>query len=101
GETLNDALKPLAIRANQRGLELIVDVAPGVPAAVVGDPTRLKQILTNLAGNALKFTERGHVIVAVRERARHGTSTQLHFRVTDTGIGIPVEKHATIFEAFS
>ena len=68
----SDALKPLALRADQKGLELIIDVAPDVPGGVVGDPVRLRQILTNLVGNAIKFTERGHVVVAVREDARQG-----------------------------
>ena len=59
-----------------------------MPAGVVGDPTRIQQVLTNLVGNALKFTERGHVVVAVREDSRADGSTKLHFSVTDTGIGI-------------
>ncbi|HEX9462751.1 MAG TPA: response regulator, partial [Alphaproteobacteria bacterium] len=94
------ALKPLALRAHQKGLELICEIAPEVPAGTVGDPTRIQQVLTNLVGNALKFTERGHIFIAVREDARAEGCTRLHFSVTDTGIGIPPEKHATIFEAF-
>jgi signal transduction histidine kinase/CheY-like chemotaxis protein len=95
-----EALKPLAVRAHQKGLELICDIDPQVPAGVVGDPTRLQQVLTNLVGNALKFTERGHVLIALREESRLERRTTLHFSVTDTGIGIPAEKHAAIFEAF-
>jgi signal transduction histidine kinase/CheY-like chemotaxis protein len=95
-----DALKPLALRAHQKGLELICDLAPDVPHGVVGDPTRIQQVLTNLVGNALKFTERGHVVVTVREESRAGGSTRLHISVSDTGIGIPAEKHGAIFEAF-
>ena len=98
--SIADALKPLALRAHQKGLELICDIDPDVPAGVVGDPTRIQQVLTNLVGNALKFTERGHVFVAVREDSRTEGSTKLHFSVTDTGIGIPPEKHDAIFEAF-
>jgi two-component system, sensor histidine kinase and response regulator len=94
------ALKPLALRAHQKGLEIICDIAPEVPAGVVGDPTRIQQVLTNLVGNALKFTDRGHVFISVREDARAPGRTRLHFSVADTGIGIPSEKHATIFEAF-
>jgi signal transduction histidine kinase/CheY-like chemotaxis protein len=100
-DAIGDALKPLAVRAHQKALEIIIDIAPGVPAGVVGDPGRLRQILTNLAGNAIKFTEHGHVIVAIREEARSEGRTQLHFRVTDTGIGIPADKQAAVFEAFS
>jgi CheY-like chemotaxis protein len=98
--TIAKALKPLALRAHQQGLELICDIDPEVPAGVVGDPTRIQQVLTNLVGNALKFTERGHVLIAVREEARTARSTKLHVSVTDTGIGIPPEQHAAIFEAF-
>ena len=71
-----------------------------MPAGVVGDPTRIQQILTNLVSNALKFTEQGHVVVAVRQDSRTERSTKLHFSVTDTGIGIPPEKHDLIFDAF-
>ena len=100
-EAIAEALKPLAFRAHQKGLELICDIDPEVPAGVVGDPTRIRQVLTNLVGNALKFTESGHILIEVRQDARAEGSTKLHIRVTDTGIGIPHEKHATIFEAFS
>jgi len=94
------ALKPLALRAHQQGLELICDIDPDVPAGVVGDPTRLQQVLTNLVGNALKFTEQGHIVVALHQDSHTARSTKLHFSVTDTGIGIPPEKHDLIFEAF-
>ena len=73
---------------------------PDVPFGVIGDPTRLQQVLMNLVGNALKFTERGQVVVAVREDSRTEGSTRLHVSVTDTGIGIPPDKHEAIFEAF-
>ena len=98
--SIADALKPLAVRAHQKGLELICDIDPDVPAGVVGDSTRIQQVLTNLVGNALKFTERGHVVIAVREDSRTEGSTKLHFSVADTGIGIPPEQHEAIFEAF-
>ena len=100
-DAIGDALKPLAVRADEKGLEILVDIAPDTPTGVIGDPVRLKQILTNLAGNAIKFTDRGHVMVAVREDSRGDGCTRLHFRVADTGIGIPVEKQAKVFEAFS
>ena len=97
---IETALRPMAVQVDRQGLELITDIAPDVPEAVAGDPVRFKQIITNLVGNALKFTERGHVVVAVRKDVT-GDDTTLHFSVTDTGIGIPIEKQASIFEAFS
>jgi signal transduction histidine kinase/CheY-like chemotaxis protein/HPt (histidine-containing phosphotransfer) domain-containing protein len=93
-------IKPLAVKANQKGLELLFEIHPDVPEAIVGDPLRLRQVLSNLIGNAIKFTERGHVLVDVRVDARTDDCTLLHFDVTDTGIGIPAEKQSTIFEAF-
>jgi signal transduction histidine kinase/CheY-like chemotaxis protein len=100
-ELLGDMLKPMALKAEQKGLELLLDIDPGVPAGTAGDPVRLQQVLTNLVGNAIKFTEHGHVMLEVREDAQSPGATTLHFRISDTGIGIPAEKHATIFEAFS
>ena len=96
-----DTVKPLAVRAHQKGLELITDVPPEIPTLLVGDPLRLRQILTNLLGNAIKFTDRGHVMLSVREESLHDRRVTLRFSVVDTGIGIPPEKHASIFEAFS
>src|SRR5262249_6775020 len=84
----------------QKGLELICDIHPDVPAAIVGDPVRFQQILGNLVGNAIKFTDHGHVVVEIREEARADQCTRLHVRVKDTGIGIAAEKLGTIFEAF-
>jgi len=100
GDIVNDVLKPFALRADQKGLELISHIAPDAPAAIVGDPVRLQQVLANLVGNAVKFTERGHVLVELREAKRGEGCTMLHFSVADTGIGVPADKHATIFEAF-
>jgi two-component system sensor histidine kinase/response regulator len=100
-ELVGDVLKPLAYRAHQKSLELISDIAPEVPAGIVGDPVRLRQIIANLVGNAIKFTSSGHVIVALRAEARPEARCLLHFTVADTGPGIPPEKHATVFEAFS
>jgi signal transduction histidine kinase/DNA-binding response OmpR family regulator len=99
--TVGDMLKPLAVRAHQKGLELICDIDPAVPAGIVGDPVRVGQVIGNLVGNAIKFTERGHVLIGIREASRSDGCTRLHFSITDTGIGIPPEKHATIFEAFN
>jgi len=99
-DVVGDAMKLLALRAHEKGLELITDVAPDVPAGVSGDPGRLRQVLTNLVGNAIKFTERGHVVVRVREAALGEGCTRLHFSVTDTGIGVAAEQQQSIFEAF-
>jgi signal transduction histidine kinase/CheY-like chemotaxis protein len=96
---VNEALRPLALRAEQQGLELLVDLDPRVPAAIVGDPLRLRQVLVNLVGNAIKFTPQGHVLVAIAPEAGAPTGT-LRFSVTDTGIGIAPEHREKIFEAF-
>jgi PAS domain S-box-containing protein len=98
---LDDLMRLMAGRAHQKGLELACDVAPEVPAMLSGDPTRLRQILTNLLSNAVKFTHEGEVVLRVT--IDHETPPQvfLHFTVTDTGIGIPDAKQATIFEAFT
>jgi signal transduction histidine kinase/CheY-like chemotaxis protein len=100
-DAVSQTLRPMAVRAAEKHLELISDVGADVPALLVGDPTRLKQILGNLIGNAIKFTERGHVLLEVREVLRRGPSVMLQFSVSDTGIGVAREKHDTIFEAFS
>src|SRR5213594_1749623 len=87
----------LAVRAREKHLELLADVAPEVPRVVRGDPTRLRQVLMNLIGNAIKFTEQGEVVVAVTTQARDGTA-KLAFAVRDTGIGIAPEHVASVFK---
>jgi PAS domain S-box-containing protein len=99
-DTLGDTLSTLALRAHARGLELACHVRPEVPDALVGDPVRIQQILVNLVGNAIKFTEQGEVVVRVTEEARTEDDVYLHFAVSDTGIGIPRDKQAAIFNAF-
>ena len=100
---VDTALRTVALRAHQKGLELVCDVRPGVAEGVVGDPIRLKQVLVNLVSNAIKFTERGEIVVRVEEQERgpRDESVGLHVSVSDTGIGIEAEKLHTIFEAFT
>jgi two-component system sensor histidine kinase/response regulator len=100
-KSLGEVVKTLAIKAQQKGLEFIFDVAPGVPTNVVGDPSRLRQVLVNLVGNSLKFTERGEIEVSVQTEAQSVEGTILRFSVRDSGIGIPVDKQHKIFGAFS
>jgi PAS domain S-box-containing protein len=94
------AVEPLAVRAAQKGLGLTCRVAPGVPDRVVGDAGRLAQVLVNLVGNAVKFTPRGEVVLSAGCGEVGGGGAELRFAVSDTGIGIPPEQRATIFEAF-
>jgi two-component system sensor histidine kinase/response regulator len=95
------AVRPLALRAHEKHLELATDIAHHLPDAVVGDSGRLRQVLTNLVGNAIKFTESGEVVVRVNTDARAENSMIVHFIVSDTGIGIPKAKQNLIFEAFT
>jgi len=99
-ECLRDPLKSLGIRAQQKGLELACYLPPELPDYLIGDPGRLRQIITNLVGNAIKFTEQGEVVVRVSVDGQRENSITLHFTVRDTGIGIPAEKQQAIFEAF-
>jgi CheY-like chemotaxis protein len=100
-ERVGDVMKSQALRAHQKGLELAWRVQPEVPDGLVGDPTRLGQIILNLVGNAVKFTDRGEVVLAVECQSRTEDEVRLHFSVSDTGMGIPQDKLALIFEAFT
>ena len=100
-ELLASTLKILALGTGEKAVELVYSIRPGVPDAVVGDPTRLRQVIVNLIGNALKFTSQGEISVVVETEAATENAVVLHFTVSDTGIGIPVEKQRAIFEAFT
>jgi signal transduction histidine kinase len=111
-ENVGTTLKTLALRAHQKGLELASEVHADVPDALVGDPGRLRQIIVNLVGNAIKFTDHGEVVVEVRRQQEaerqdaglegdEGRAMVLHVSVRDTGMGIPEEKHRLIFEPFT
>ena len=98
--SLEPTIKTLGVRAHLQGLELNYRVERDVPESVVGDPGRVRQVLINLLGNALKFTEQGEVNIRVEQERAEPDSTYLHFSVQDTGIGIPSDKQAVIFESF-
>ena len=100
-ESLGDIMRTLSFRAQQKGLELAYRVGLQVPDNLVGDPGRLRQIIVNLVGNAIKFTEQGEVLVEVEKLEQTKEQVELQFSVRDTGIGIPAEKQKTIFEAFT
>ena len=91
-ESLGDTMKSFALRAHQQGLELACHVHPDVPHLLIGDYSRLRQIVVNLVGNAIKFTEHGEVVLEVRLESLSPTDAVLHFSVSDTGIGIPADK---------
>ncbi len=94
-------MKPLAFRAADKRLQLLYEIQPEVPECIVADPTRLSQIVINLVGNAIKFTNEGEVEVRVELTGMENGRARLHFSVRDTGVGIPLEKQRTIFEAFA
>jgi PAS domain S-box-containing protein len=98
---LDDFASTLSVRANEKGLELIVSSDPDVPVWLSGDPGRIRQILLNLAGNAVKFTEKGQVSVLVSVKEEQPDDVLLYFKVSDTGIGIPADKIDLLFEKFS
>ena len=100
-DSLEEIVKSFAVRAHGKGIELVCDVRPAVPQTVHGDPTRLRQVIVNLIGNALKFTEHGEVVLQAEVESQEGERIRLHFTVSDTGIGIPAAKSNAIFEAFS
>ncbi len=100
-ESLAHMLKPLVFRADQKQIVMVTEIAPEVPEHLIGDPLRLRQILSNFADNAIKFTKEGSITVKVTSDGTVGSDQCLHFSVTDTGIGIPEDKQKVIFEAFA
>lgn len=100
-DALDNTVKALALRAHSKGLELACKVDSRVPDSLIGDPGRLRQVLTNLLGNAIKFTETGEVVLGVALQSEDAHGVHLHFYVRDTGLGIPKDKQKRIFEAFS
>src|SRR6202142_359271 len=100
-QNLGETLKTLGLRAHEKNLELAWRVAADVPDRLVGDLGRLRQVLVNLVGNAIKFTERGEVVVEAEKEGEEEGRVILHFRIRDTGIGIPNEKQVAVFEAFT
>ncbi len=99
-ERIGDVLKTLALRVHGKGLELACRIDAAIPESVLGDPARLGQIVTNLVGNATKFTERGEIVVDAALQSQVDSQVVVQFSVSDTGIGIPEEKIKTIFQAF-
>ncbi len=99
-DCLEEALKPLALRADEKGIELVCDIAPDVPEMIQGDSTRLRQVIVNLVSNAIKFTPAGEVGVRVEMEGCDNDLGNLHFTVTDTGIGIAPDKRDAIFSPF-
>ncbi|MCW5978910.1 MAG: response regulator [Bryobacteraceae bacterium] len=100
--TIEDTLRILSVPAHRKGLELVCDIGESAPAAVAGDAARLRQVIVNVVGNALKFTQRGEVTLRLeREGAATDSEAILHFQVADTGIGIPAERLEAIFDAFT
>jgi len=98
---LGDAMKALGLRAQQKGIELVCHIAPDVPDDLLGDSLRLRQVIVNLVGNAIKFTVAGEVALHVTPEEKNSGDVLLHFAVADTGIGIPAEKQSLIFDAFA
>jgi signal transduction histidine kinase/CheY-like chemotaxis protein len=99
--TVSDMVRPLSVHAADREVEFIYDLSLGLPERVIGDPLRIRQVLINLVGNAIKFTREGEVSVRVELQEQKGHDIVLHFSVRDTGIGIPKERQKAIFEAFT
>jgi two-component system, sensor histidine kinase and response regulator len=97
---LRDTVRAIGLRAAEKDLELVCDLPPDVPDAVIGDRGRLRQVVLNLLGNAVKFTDRGEIVLRVRVEGGGADDVLLHFEVHDTGVGIPPEQQSVVFDAF-
>ncbi|MFW6131210.1 MAG: response regulator [Candidatus Aminicenantaceae bacterium] len=100
-ETIDNIVSSLAFQAQKKGLELIIHIPSDVPERVIGDPGRIRQIIVNLIGNAIKFTEKGEVVVSVETEPQEKNLISYHFSIKDTGIGIPKSKQKLIFDPFA
>jgi signal transduction histidine kinase/DNA-binding response OmpR family regulator len=100
-EVITKTVKPLAMHASQKGVELLCDISPALPNRLIGDANCLRQVLVNLLGNAIKFTREGEVLLRVEQEYQADDNVGLHFSISDTGIGIPANKQQAIFEAFT
>jgi PAS domain S-box-containing protein len=100
-ESLGETMRSLSFRAHQKGLELVYEVQPDVPEALLGDPGRIRQIIVNLVGNSIKFTESGEIFVSVERGKETSQTVDLQLAIRDTGVGIAADKQLKIFEPFS
>ena len=98
---VSDTMKSVALRASEKGLELVFDIAPDVPVNVLGDPGRLRQVVVNIVGNAIKFTNKGEIVLHIAKSESDADGALLHISVSDSGIGIPEGKLGSVFDAFS
>jgi two-component system sensor histidine kinase/response regulator len=100
-ESLEETIRSFGITAGEKHVELVCDIHSDLPHLVAGDPIRLRQVVVNMLGNAIKFTDHGEIVLQAQVQQRHDSSVEVHFTVRDTGIGIPKDKQAIIFEAFA
>jgi len=99
-KTVEEALSTVAVLAHKKGLEVLLHITRDVPVSIIGDPVRLQQVIVNLLGNAIKFTEHGEIVLGVNVETADETEFELHFSIRDTGIGIPKEKQGVLFNPF-